>query len=539
MKKSMLFILAVFILSSKLSAEILLTFPIAYFAVECDEIWEATPIQQNTVSAVFGKANVDDWNWFQVRISKVHRSAFCREGDTMWVTCGTSYMWVESVYEQEERDNSFKNDTIKRLWLFGRIYTGAEQWPKPGYVPARSPFLATASSGIRPENQNGVVFTPYQRGNPGPYFFSQGLENELKNGQEMRRCVEKNVRIADELFAFRRIQNRKTQNDSIFSWINRNKTSLTMSSRDPDSWLWNRELPFYLIYGNGEDEQAWGALLLFNQFFPDKMLSENWSTQIEETQARFKVYQKMIRPFRSASGLAFLKRKIKDVSLSWPFREHAMGLFRDVLRSNLAIEDRKQILHVLLDSYQTDTLLDKEGWIEVVQSVGIWRENERHKYLPEAFQFFIDTYKKESPGYPKLICAKVLVQETTADEWKNITGNDGRIMVYINQLGVDTTKRTLRFEVCQTHGYEPIFECPRIEIFQMNGKGKRLNQWEIPAAAFCNERDLSKNKIGSSEVVCISLDEKLPKGIWYIQASGTAGQKQEYRWTSELGKCRF
>ncbi len=534
---------------SSLLAEDQITFPIAYFAVKCNEILEAEPIQHNTVNAIFWKTNSDDWDWVQVRILKVYRSNFYKAGDTLWVTCGSSYEWPKASNNEDFENHLSYKDAIVRLWLFGQIQRqsdyrtyGSDDWDKGPFPPGRSAYLQVESSGIRPENQNGIVFTPFQRENPGQYIFfaKENEESGITNSAKMRECVAHNVQIADELFSIRKIANRLEQNDSLFSWINRNKVSLTLNHYFPDSWMWTRELPFAWIFNNGKDEQAWEAVLLYNQFFPeDRLYGSSGGAEANGIQARYENYYPKIAPFHSSKGIAFLQDKIKDVSLSASLRNHSMTLLRDALQGNINLNDRKNILRNLLISAQKDTFLNKQELVEMIQFVGFWKENDFQQNLPEAYQFMVKAYQNESFGYIKNNYASFLVKESTAEEWKLLNGSDAKILVDLYNFKMDTTKKTLNFSCRQEYGYEQIFECPNFDMFQIDKKGEHINQQQIPQSALCSGIDWTKKPLDGEICLQFQLDDNLSRGIWYFRSSGAAGQKNEFRWRSELGVCRY
>jgi hypothetical protein len=530
-------------------AEDLPTMPIAYFAVRCNEIWEAEPLELNNVAAVFWKVNEDDVDWFRVRILKVHRSTFHQEGDTVWVSCGTTYEWPKISSEPEGSWNLSSQDTIQRLWLFGSILTQREQTSNNSWlpVPVGDTYLEIETSGIRLENQKRVVFTPIQESNPGLYKFYNSADSPETNikwspsiGSELRLCVERNVRIATDLFSIRAIEHLDEQNDALFSWILKHKLSLTLWHDDPDSWSWYRELPFSWILGNGSDSQAWEAILLYNQFFPDDMIyNSEYTGRLPDSQYQLNQSHNKDQPFDSAEGIALLTNKIKDVSLSPPLRNHAMRLFNQTLQGKLTIENRQSILQNSLKSIQFDTILNRTELIEAVQTLGFWQQNAVHQSLPEAYQFMVNAYQSELPGYGKASLASFLVKKTTADEWKKLNGSDGRILVEVNNFWIDTTLKTLTFQCRQEHGYEQVFTWPKMEMFQLDSKNNPIHLRQISQSNLCNIVDWTRGLKDLELRIVIQLDNTLPKGTWYFRASGKAGQKEEFTWTSELGVCRY
>jgi len=522
-----------------LLAEDMPTMPVAYFAVKCSEIWEAEPLEQNAVASIFWKVDDEDWDWFRVRISKVHRSNFYKAGDTVYVTLGTVYAWPKLSESDAERRLSAR-DTIRRLFLFGHMVTQMEHNSYSSWPPAmgRGSYLQIESSGIRPENQQGKVFTPIQMGNPGPYSFYRSNGT----GAEWRACVERHVQLANELFALRRIENRGVQNDSLFSWIRRNKASLTLPNHDDrDSWIWHRELPFSWILNNGEDEKAWEAIVLYHQFFPDDMLyNSDYYYSLSAQQNHFEQSQVKLRPFHSQKGIDFILEKMRDTSLSIPLRNHALSRFRDALHGNLTLEDRKTILRGLLQMFENDSLLNRYEWVETIQSVGFWQENEQERSLQEAYQFMVYAYQKEPPEAYKGIFADFLVRKSTAEEWKKLNGSDARILVQLQNFQVDTFKSTIIFRIHQDYGYEQIFDCPQMEMFQLDAIGQRLWERTLSESDFCSKVEWSKQPLNGELCVKIQLDESTtPRGRLYFRAWGNAGQKHEFRWISELGTCHY
>lgn len=530
-------------------ADELPTMPIAYFAVRCNEIWEAEPLERNAVAAVFWKVNEEDRDWFRVRILKVHRSNSYKEGDIVWVSCGTTYKWPKASSAPQSSWNLSAQDTIQRLWLFGSILTQREQNTNSGWlpVPPGNSYLDIVTSGIRLENQQGVVFTPMQEMNPGLYKFyrkttSSGISASWSpaNGSELSLCVENNVRMANDLFSIRGIAPLDAQNDTLFSWILKHKLSLTVRHDDPDSWSWYRELPFSWILGNGNDRQAWEAIELYHQFFPDDMLSgRDYVDRLPDNQYQLNQSSNKDQPFDSEAGIALLTNKVKDISLGPALRNHAMHLFSQTLQGELTIENRQSILQILLKSIKFDTLLNRTELIEAVQTLGFWKLNATHRSLPEAYQFMVNAYQSEPPGYGKASLASFLVKETTAEEWKNLNGSDGRILVAVNNFWIDTTRKTLNFQCRQEYGYEPIFTWPKIEMFQLDSKGNPILLRQISQSDVCNTVDWSRGLKDLELKIVLPLDKSLPKGTWYFKASGKAGQKEEFNWVSELGVCVY
>lgn len=484
----------VFVLSGTeiLWAEDMPSMPIAYFAVKCSEIWEAEPLGQNPVASTFWQSRYEVDNFVRVRISKIYRSLSLKIGDTVYVNFGSAYDWpIASDIDRDWRLSGI--DTIRRIWLFGDMIIQTEQ-RSYGRQPVLSgaPYLQVESSGIWPENQKAAVFRPLQMDNPGPYVFSR---NKF-TATEMGIFVARNVHLADELFTLHRIKDLRGQNDSLFSWVTRNQAGFRLQDYShPNSWMWHRELPFSWILNNGNDDQAWKAIELIG--------------------------------------------KLRDTSLSLPLRNNAMYWFREALRGDLTLDNRKNILRDLLQLPAGDSILSRSGWIETIQSVGFWRENYQNRSLPEAYQCLAKIYQNEPPEGYRNRYADFLVRHSTAEEWKKLNGSDARILVQYSNFWTDTLKKTIVFQLRQAHGYESIFECPQMEMFQLDPQGQRKSVRQLSDSDFCTKADWTNQPLSGELCVKIQMDEKTPRGRWYFKAWGNAGQKHELHWVSELGSCWY
>lgn len=523
--------------SVQLRAEDMPTMPIAFFAVKSSEIWEAEPLEQNTVASSFWQSRYEGDNFVRVRISKIYRSLSHKTGDTVYVNFGSVYDWP-SPSETNHEWRLSAHDTLQRIWLFGDMITQTES-RSYGRQPVLSgaPYLQVESSGIWPENQKTVVFRPFQMDNPGPYVFSRSKFT----GTEMDICVTRNVHLADELFSIRKIGNRIEQNDSLFSWVKRNQADLRLKDfSHPNSWMWHRELPFSWILNNGIDNQAWEAIELYHQFFPEDLLHDSdYSYALSAQQNQFERALEKHPPFQSQKGIAFLLGKMRDISLSLPLRNNAMYWFREAVRGDLTFENRKTTLRDLFQMPAGDSILSRHEWVETIQSVGFWQENYLNRSLPEAYQFLARIYQNEPPEANRNRYADFLVRHSTAEEWKKLNGSDARILVEYNNFWIDTLKRTLTFQIHQAHGYEFIFECPQMEMFQLDPQGQRINVRAFSGSDICTKVDWTNRPLSGELCVKIQMDENSPRGRWYFKAWGNAGQKHELQWVSELGSCWY
>ena len=94
------------------------------------------------------------------------------------------------------------------------------------------------------------------------FYFS----NSSQSIENFDKLVTESVDLTNRLFAIRRITNKRIQNDSLFSWIELARAKpIENGFARQDAWGQNVQVPFAWIIGNGEDDQAWKAIMLHTE----------------------------------------------------------------------------------------------------------------------------------------------------------------------------------------------------------------------------------------------------------------------------------
>jgi hypothetical protein len=154
--------------------------------------------------------------------------------------------------------------------------------------------------------------------------------------------------------------------------------------------------------------------------------------------------------------------------------------------------------------------------------------------------FFQELRQLESPGEQRNTLSEIIARNSTAAEWEAVSGNEGRVLVTLTSFYYDSLKQTLRFFFYQRSGVEGLYEQPTLEFYQLNKKGKQINQREIPLPVTYPKVDWAKGSLRSHGAASVELSVRdLPKGAWHFQTKGTAGDRQQYRWVSEPAVFEF
>lgn len=491
--------------SSPLEAEELPTFPITYLSSECQEIVLAKPLFVEGENHYFLSKNIFSEGAFQ---------------DTICLQNPEGLLETKSRFS----DNGINFKEAEELILFvDRTENGITH-----------PFL----SGIRILKDN-KIFQPFQLSNPGGmYLIPIG---EKIDWQELIRRIQNVKYRIDKLFDLKAIANKELRNDSLFSWIERNRAD------------------FYLDDCRINEDCGWGFLdnEVFNWITASGISGDTWKAgQVFRETKTLYYFQKRNEPysgylydegrsFASFEGVNFLMEKITNDETPFLDKEQALVFLRSSLkfvfrgtengRTDEATEQKIEFQTQLLDRlmpvlYEDNAHLKSFAFGNIHYLMNPRDANYKHRINLEKLPELIELYQSESPSKYRGSLAEFIVYHSSEEAWKAISGNDGKILLTTYHLYFDSTKNKLQFHINFQSGDAPILEIPKVRFDKVERDkivDSRILE-PIPKSYF----PLPFRNWSGAHTLNILVDT-LPKGTWHIRAFGRAGEGENLYWESE------
>lgn len=516
------------IFPKNLPAEDLPTLSTLALAMVSHEIWEAEPLYFDSAVALKYQTREYETNWLRVRITRILRGAIFQPGDTVWVDASASFAWPKSFVGGYPGNEWYVRDQVSRFILFGNGHSAAEyrEWYQRSLPGNDSTCAALSLSGVRMLDRQGNVYVPWQADNPGPYHFFR--DTSLRWPALLERAAY-DIRRVDTLFALRRIEIPRVQNDSLLAWIKRHAAELS-NRYHPDSWEWYQNLPFNWIWSNNIHHQAWEAVLLHRRLFPEEIPARSeWSELGEELPI----------PFRDFEGLRFLLDKVGDKNLDPVLRDAAMRFFSDASQGNELHDAERTFLFKAIEKSYPE-MASEQQLFAIYAASGQAFDYEGHTRVSDAMPFFVEARRQAPPGYLRNIIAEIIARHSTAEAWHAVSGNEGRVLVTLSNFYYDSVKQTIRFGFYQAAGTEGLYEHPMLELFQTDRAGREIKHREMLLPVFYPNVDWPKASLRSHGAASVEVSVRdLPHGEWHFRARGTAGAGRQYRWVSEPAIFQF
>lgn len=512
--------------ASVLPAEELPTLSFLALAMTSDEIWEAEPLYFDSVLTLPERTRTYNTKWLRVRVTRVLRNRLFDVGDTVWVNVGVSYSWPRTSGRPYRR-NRHDPDTLSRVLFFGQGYTKEqyrEMYGEPSAI-SRPAWVSLSLSGVRLLDRGGNIYFPFQHENPGGYHFYRDT------GARWPALLDRaayDIRRVDTLFSLRAIENPLEQNDSLLAWIVRHQSELSAENH-PDSWEWYRDLPFNWIWSNNIHQQAWEAVLLHRRLFPDEIPGRAEWSELGE----------LPMPFRDVGGLRFLLEKIGDNKLDPALRDAAMRFFSGASQGNELPDAERSFLFRAIEKLYPE-MAPEQRLFAIYAASALAFDYEGHTRVPDAMPFFVKAREQSVPGYFRNTIAEIIARHSTAEDWKAVSGNEGRVLVTLSNFYYDSVKQTIRFGFYQASGREGLHEHPVLELFQTDSTGNVFNHRELLLPVYYPKIDWPKASLRSFGAASVEVPVgDMPRGEWHFRARGSAGAERQYRWVSEPAVFRF
>ncbi|MEZ4925447.1 MAG: hypothetical protein R3A50_04160 [Saprospiraceae bacterium] len=336
MKGLLLFLVICFLVVNQSLAEVWPAFPIPYLAMKCDDILLAKPVAGSVRASDLCIRDEKSNSWVLVEIVKVYRSAEYCVGDTVWVCLFDLYSFLNEEDPIFDKAYLSASDTISQMWLFGEMKKSFLD--KHAMAPCKGKYFHTEFSGVRFQDQIGSIYSPSQINIPGNFYFS----NSSQSIENFDKLVTESVDLTNRLFAIRRITNKRIQNDSLFSWIELVKAKpIENGFARQDAWGQNVQVPFAWIIGNGEDDQAWKAIMLHTEMFQVDKLWCNYRflyfhpipEMLGTKQNAFEKTQRYVEPFKTQSGIKLMSEF---------YLNDTLGIYRNLTSRILASYCKEQ-----------------------------------------------------------------------------------------------------------------------------------------------------------------------------------------------------
>lgn len=365
------------------------------------------------------------------------------------------------------------------------------------------------------------VFMPVQLENPGKLVFAPA-EDDL-NKEEL---ISRIKRIRERwlpIYQLKDIAPDSKRNKAILNWMHQNLDTLFMRNHkyhDVNDWGMLRYEILQWIYPSAIYEDIWHANLL--------------SVDEVSTEERKKLKQDRFKNNEYREFLVSLS--LDDKEPEWK-RKRALYSLRDVLW--LSIEDSNPDKAMpLLSVHEQDVMLKRmarlmeeeqiryEAFIIVqyLSDPGYIQPNRQNlSQLP----VLIGTFQAEKEPWLKVELGEFVWKHVDEQTWREITGNDGKIYLHIQYVHLDTLANLIRFGL-RGNLNNRVFDSKPSLILNRIESGDISKTISIPFEAFNKE-----NYSGYYIMSPFELKVDLPKGVWQILITGTAGYENDMQWQTD------
>jgi hypothetical protein len=372
--------------------------------------------------------------------------------------------------------------------------------------------------------KEGKVYTPLQSMKPGKFSFSP-LEDSISWVELINniKSAWTKVVLVEELNA---IQDPGERNKALLEWTARNVQSFGNGCPLNQDCGWGSAEweVFNWIAAAGLPEDTWAASILYRQY------KHSWDS---DDQTRLKIMKDPDgKSFRSFHGIPFLLsvtngrgsnlNKIQALS----FMRDAIDIFLYPISPGLgeAVDvfdlANQRVLRTGLLQYLDNDSLKTHAFKVITRLTNPNRFQPGQKDLVD-MPFFITKYHEEVPSAFKNEIAKFIVSNTSEEDWKTISGNDKRILVFLEYPNIDRLKDELLFYVNQDHGKEKIGEHLTVILSHKDGTEIRIQNMECKSPYTETTQQITMD--------C----HMLKSGRWTIQLEGFSGETSQFSWRSE------
>ena len=370
--------------------------------------------------------------------------------------------------------------------------------------------LDTLSGGTFRVLKNGKIFTPFQIENPGKVGFYGPEKDSVTWSDFKKRIVSVNKRIK-KIYNYNDIEDVSRKNQLLIHWIEQNQHSFGQDCgwNDDCGWGFLEERVFRWISKGNIAEDTWKAAELYRNIYFERQ-QKTWASS-------GLMHDQDGSSFKAKEDKAFLISKATSETVDLIERKQALFFLKTAKPS---LHDIKtSILPLLRDSEL------RQLSIELINEP---RSDEEEISLVLR-STMITEYHNATPGDFKNEIGKYLGRTCTEEAWKQISGSDVNLVLYLYSIRVDKNSNRLQFTLnCdynnKTRDNRNLMEAyPTIivesthnaqEVFRKKLENQKLKSW---SAYF-------KVDIAS-----------LAKGEYQFYLEGKAGDQAQYRWKSIQG----
>jgi len=472
-------------------------------------------------------AIAEEWPTFSIAQLSVFANKVV-EGHFLYETDGQYYFLVSDIHQKQGRKDTLELNHLRSSYYdtnyFKRaksiiFYLLEEEEQKP----------QLCLSGVR-LLVDGKIYYPYQVDNPGNYHLFGS--DKMTWNQLQTNIVNTDKRI-QAVKALQNISDFNTRNVLLLEWMEKNISSFGIACSFDDDCGWGglemKVLEWICEAESAED--TWRAGQLYHTFSysykngPKSILNCHYKNSFK-TQAEVDfLIDKAIDPktpqVERRQALRFLERACRIVyQLSY---QRFAPLSLD-LQKTLQQQYRSQLLP-LLDDLELRYLA-----LPIILALSNPRDHSlRHRIDLGHLDQLIDHFQKlKQSSYFRDQLSTFIAYNSTEEQWKKLTGNDQNMLINLGNIYVDTVKQQVSFGIRRTNGKEAIHTMPQLILNPLGNKDNR-SPINLPLLDFPLPHD-------KGDSIRLYVDTaNIPKGKWQFYVKGTAGEKNQFQWTSLVG----
>lgn len=378
-------------------------------------------------------------------------------------------------------------------------------------------------SGLRLLAENRI-YQPFQWENPGIFYWTV-IGEDIAWRELLLRTKKIKERI-DAVLDLKKIALDSARNRALFHWIeeNRNAFGKQCTLNEDCGWGGVEGEIFEWIVSTGITHDSWKANLLGHE------LCGAYMTDLGKPS------------FATPSGRGFLQAQALNDTVPFHARFIALRLLRENLwmrypnarkypdLSSVGAEEQNEMLEALFPLLSDSSL--RRSALAVVSQLSNPRDaNLKERINLKLLPKLVEKHQKEPPSDFRNELGSFLAYNMEASDWKALTGNDERLHFAVYHLYQDLEKGVLKFNLRRTAGHKYGNPQP-LAVLQRLEDGQVVETVEIPAVCdYC-----PANRLGGSSVTMQLELKSLAPGKWQFRVTGTAGDQDQYEWTSEPGQ---